>query len=105
MCSFTNCPEPEKQFKAVREHLRERRYRLGDDGGVVTLAGSVDGAEGQPCACKRRPEPPSQAKPLWPCRRENGAKWSEHIAAWKPAASARVTKESRSAGENCSCDA
>ena len=46
-----------------------------------------------------------QAKPLWPWRLLQGAKWSEHIAASNPAASAATTQSSSSLGASCSCEA
>ena len=50
---------------------------------------------------------PSQvhAKPECPWLRVHGARWSEHIADSKPAASASCTRVSSSPGECCSCDA
>jgi hypothetical protein len=46
-----------------------------------------------------------QAKPLLPCRPLQGAKWSEHIAAWNPAASAATTHRNSALGESCSWEA
>lgn len=46
-----------------------------------------------------------QANPDSPCLTLHGLKWSEHIAAVKPACSARTTACSRSAGGTCSCEA
>ena len=45
------------------------------------------------------------AKPDSPCRALQGEKWSEDMAASKPAASARFTSSSSALGPICSCDA
>ena len=47
----------------------------------------------------------AQAKAECPCRSLHGAKWSEHMAAVKPAASARCTARSNSEGWICSWEA
>ncbi len=46
-----------------------------------------------------------QAKPECPWARLQGAKWSEHIAAWNPACSASRTSASSALGGSCSWEA
>nr|BFE72206.1 hypothetical protein GCM10020092_055070 [Actinoplanes digitatis] len=55
-------------------------------------------------ACSAAPSQ-DQANADCPCRALHGEKWSEHIAASKPARSAATTAARSSAGGICSCEA
>ena len=82
------------------EHLAERRDRLGDDRRVVALPGRVDHAEGQVGVASSAAPRNDHAKPDSPWRSLQGEKWSEDIAAAKPAASAsRTCREHAARGD------
>jgi len=58
---------------------------------------------GSRVACMAAPSQ-DHANPDCPCRSLHGEKWSEDIAARKPASSARTTASSSFAGWTCSCE-
>ena len=81
---------PSATQKRPGEHLAQRGDRLGDDRGVVALPGRVDDPEGQRGAWQGGARASDQAKPDSPWRSLQGEKWSEDIAASKPASSAAL---------------
>ncbi len=66
--------------------------------------GALTTPNGMPVACNAEPSQ-DQAKPDSPCRALHGEKWSEHMAASKPARSACITASNRARGPICSCEA
>ena len=74
--------------QAAREHLAQGGSGLSDDRRVVALAGRVDDSERQAAWPRSAAPRKDQAKPDSPWRSLHGEKWSDDIAAAKPASSA-----------------
>ena len=88
MCSLLASPRAQRGPEAAGEHRGQRADGLRDDRRVVALAGRVDHAERQATWPAGRRRATTTRTPSGPAAALHGAKWSEHIAASNPAASA-----------------
>ena len=88
--------------EAAREHARQGRDRLGGDGGVVALAGRGDDAEREARSWRGRPRGRTRRSPTRPAGATTATRWSDDIAAVKPACSACCTSRRSRPGGICS---
>ena len=103
-CSFSASPEPRAAQKRPGNSSPSVAIACAVIAGWERCPGAVTTPNGREVACIAAPSH-DQAWPEWPCRSLQGARWSEHIAAWNPAASAACTAASSPDGGICSCEA
>jgi hypothetical protein len=104
MCSFCASPLPSAAQKRPGNIAARVAIACAMIAGWYRCPGALTMPNGRLVVARAAPSQ-AHANPLWPWRALQGEKWSEHIAAVKPADSASRTASSRAAGCTCSWEA